>query len=121
MINVVPSVSCKSIRKLSVRIVNGKNGTAPVRICHHFKPHFQIIAEMQKKSNQRSFWMPLVWAGSIVIRARKENRIKNDQTLEALITHIAEFRSKLAKLLHYDWVPVPLVYTQVKPYYSNKL
>ena len=73
----------------------------------------QIIAEMQKKSNQRSFWMPLVWAGSIVIRARKENRIKNDQTLEALLTHIADFRNKLAKLLHYDWVPVPLVYTQV--------
>ena len=77
------------------------------------KPHFQIIAEMQKKSNQRSFWMPLVWAGSIVIRARKENRVKNDQTVSALITQINEFRAKAGKLLHYDWVPVPLVYTQV--------
>ena len=57
--------------------------------------------------------MPLVWAGSIVIRARKENRVKNDQTVQALITQINEFRSKAAKLLHYDWVPVPLVYTQV--------
>ena len=77
------------------------------------KPHFQIIAEMQKKSNQRSFWMPLVWAGSIVIRARKENRIKNDQSLEALIHHIVDFRAKLARLHHYDWVNIPLVYTQV--------
>ena len=68
---------------------------------------------MEKKANQRSFWMPLVWAGSIVIRARKENRVKNDQTVQALITQINEFRSKAAKLLHYDWVPVPLVYTQV--------
>ena len=68
---------------------------------------------MEKKANQRSFWMPLVWAGSIVIRARKENRVKNDQTVSALITQINEFRAKAGKLLHYDWVPVPLVYTQV--------
>jgi len=74
---------------------------------------FQIIEEMQIKANQRSFWMPLIWAGSIVIRARKENRIKNDQTLEQLISHISDFRNKCAKLLHYDWIPVPLVYTQV--------
>ena len=68
---------------------------------------------MQKKSNEKGFWMPLVWAGSIVIRARKENRIKNDQSLEALIHHIVDFRAKLARLHHYDWVNIPLVYTQV--------
>ena len=68
---------------------------------------------MEKKANQRSFWMPLVWAGSIVIRARKEDRVKNDQTVSALITQINDFRTKAGKLLHYDWVPVPLVYTQV--------
>jgi bestrophin-3 len=73
----------------------------------------QLIAAMEKKANQRSFWMPLVWAGSIVIRARKENRVKNDQTVQALITQINDFRNKAGKLLHYDWVPVPLVYTQV--------
>ena len=57
--------------------------------------------------------MPLVWAGSIVIRARKENRIKNDQTLEALIHHIVDFRANLARLHQYDWISIPLVYTQV--------
>jgi len=66
--------------------------------------------------------MPLVWAGSIVIRARKEDRVKNDQTVQALISQINEFRNKAGRLLHYDWVPVPLVYTQVrKPYISAKL
>ena len=74
----------------------------------------QLIAAMEKKANQRSFWMPLVWAGSIVIRARKEDRVKNDQTVQALITQINDFRNKAGRLLHYDWVPVPLVYTQVR-------
>ncbi len=40
------------------------------------------------------------------------------QCLEALIHHIADFRAKLARLHHYDWVSIPLVYTQVSLYYK---
>jgi hypothetical protein len=96
------NISSRSVHHLSCFILG-----------YIFQFLLQIIAIMEKKANQRSFWMPLVWAGSIVIRARKENRVKNDQTVQALITHINDFRAKAGKLLHYDWIPVPLVYTQV--------
>ena len=36
-------------------------------------------------SHHPKYWMPLVWAGSIVTRARKENRIANDYMMLALI------------------------------------
>jgi bestrophin-3 len=58
--------------------------------------------------------MPLVWAGSIVTRARKEGRIKDDFAVKALIQKIDEFRSQTGTLISYDWVNVPLVYTQVR-------
>lgn len=57
--------------------------------------------------------MPLVWAGSIVTRARKEGRINDDFALKALITKLDKYRTCNGTLLNYDWVNVPLVYTQV--------
>ncbi len=58
--------------------------------------------------------MPLKWACSVAKRARKENRIKNDHLFTELINQIDKFRAKAGALLNYDWVPVPLVYTQVR-------
>jgi len=60
-----------------------------------------------------NFWMPLAWAGGIVQTARKEGRIANDFMLETLVNRIDAFRASCGSLLNYDWVNVPLVYTQV--------
>lgn len=58
--------------------------------------------------------MPLVWAGGIVTRARKENRIKDDFALKTLIDELNIFRGGCGGMLNYDWISIPLVYTQVK-------
>ena len=57
--------------------------------------------------------MPLVWAGTIITRARKEGRIKDDYGQKSLMDKIDQFRTNAGTLLNYDWIPIPLVYTQV--------
>ena len=59
------------------------------------------------------YWMPLVWAGAILKKARKERRICNDAMLLAMVNEINRIRSVSGDLLNYDWVNIPLVYTQV--------
>ena len=59
------------------------------------------------------YWMPLVWAGALLQKARKENRICNDAMLLAMVNEINRIRSVSGDLLNYDWVNIPLVYTQV--------
>ncbi|XP_017053065.1 bestrophin-4 [Drosophila ficusphila] len=58
-------------------------------------------------------WMPIVWAASIVIRARRENKIRDDYAVKTIIDELNQFRGLCGFLLYYDWVSVPLVYTQV--------
>lgn len=69
---------------------------------------------MDENVSHPKYWMPLVWAGSIVTRARKEGRIANDYMMLALIEQIDKFRGMAGGLLNHDWVNIPLVYTQVK-------
>ncbi|EDV52097.1 bestrophin-2 [Drosophila erecta] len=59
------------------------------------------------------YWMPLVWAASIVTRARKEGRIWDDFSLKSMIDELNKFRAGCNMLIHYDTISVPLVYTQV--------
>ncbi|GAB0097842.1 Bestrophin homolog [Sergentomyia squamirostris] len=58
-------------------------------------------------------WMPIVWAASIVTRARKEGRILNDHAVKSILDELNKFRGKCGILLNYDNISVPLVYTQV--------
>ena len=68
---------------------------------------------MDEKASHPKYWMPLVWAGAIVSRARKEKRINSDYDAAKLIEKLDQFRASTGGLLNYDWVTVPLVYTQV--------
>ena len=68
---------------------------------------------MDEKASHPKYWMPLVWAGAIVTRARKEKRISSDYVASQLMEKLDQFRGCTGGLLNYDWVTVPLVYTQV--------
>ena len=71
---------------------------------------------MDKRTMHSKYWMPLVWAGALLQKARKENQICNDAMLLAMVNEINRIRSVSGDLLNYDWVNIPLVYTQVTQY-----
>ncbi|KAL0839605.1 hypothetical protein ABMA28_016287 [Loxostege sticticalis] len=58
-------------------------------------------------------WLPIVWATSIVTRARKEGRIRDDFAVKTILDELNKFRGQAGLLLSYDTISVPLVYTQV--------
>ncbi|KAG1652711.1 Bestrophin-3 [Nymphon striatum] len=59
------------------------------------------------------WWVPIAWSCSLISRANKEGRIKNEVALDSLIQEVYNIRSRCGKLFLYDWISVPLVYTQV--------
>uniref|UniRef100_A0A1A9Z372 Bestrophin homolog n=1 Tax=Glossina pallidipes TaxID=7398 RepID=A0A1A9Z372_GLOPL len=74
----------------------------------------QIIEDMNTAfPNHPKHWMPIVWATSIVARARKEGRIRDDYAVKTLIDTLNSFRGSCGTLMYYDFITVPLVYTQV--------
>ncbi|KHJ48292.1 bestrophin-1 family protein [Trichuris suis] len=61
------------------------------------------------------FWLPLQWACNLVTKAKREERIESDLQYKTVryIQEILAIRGKIGMLSMLDWVPVPLVYTQV--------
>ncbi|KAB7497081.1 Bestrophin-2, partial [Armadillidium nasatum] len=65
-----------------------------------------------KDANGNIYWVPLVWAVSLIESARKEYYIKNDLAVQVVLKEINIFRGKCGSLLSYDRISIPLVYTQ---------
>ncbi|XP_070575152.1 bestrophin-2a-like [Ptychodera flava] len=59
------------------------------------------------------FWMPCGWACNLVAKLREEGKIKDDVTENMLIGKIQAHRGLCGGMMGYDWISVPLVYTQV--------
>lgn len=73
-----------------------------------------IISDLDDKFPRHSkHWLPIVWAASIVTRARREGRIRDDYASKTIIDELNKFRGQCGLLLNYDSISVPLVYTQV--------
>jgi predicted membrane chloride channel (bestrophin family) len=74
----------------------------------------KVIQGLNKKFPTYSkHWLPLVWASSIITRARKEGRIRDDFAVKTMLDEINKFRGKCGILITYDRISIPLVYTQV--------
>lgn len=58
-------------------------------------------------------WLPIVWAASIVTLARREGKIRDDFGVKTILDELNKFRAQSGLLISYDWISVPLVYTQV--------
>lgn len=72
-----------------------------------------LLDSMNSKTSHPNYWMPLVWAATIVTQAKKEGCITNEFSIKTLVDEINKIRSNCGSLLSYDWISVPLVYTQV--------
>nr|XP_033808751.1 bestrophin-3 isoform X2 [Geotrypetes seraphini] len=65
------------------------------------------------KSPHLKYWVPFVWFGNLASKARKEGRIRDSIDLQIIMKEMNRFRSWCSLLFGYDWVGIPLVYTQV--------
>ncbi|XP_026355836.1 bestrophin-3 isoform X1 [Ursus arctos] len=65
------------------------------------------------KSPHLKYWVPFIWFGNLAAKARKEGRIRDSVDLQSLMTEMNRYRSWCSLLFGYDWVGIPLVYTQV--------
>ncbi|XP_026472066.1 bestrophin-2-like [Ctenocephalides felis] len=73
-----------------------------------------IMDDLNTKFPRHSkHWLPIVWAASVVTRARKEGRIRDDFAVKTVIDELNKFRGQCGTLISYDTISVPLVYTQV--------
>ncbi|XP_054710511.1 bestrophin-3-like [Uloborus diversus] len=60
-----------------------------------------------------TFWIPCTWFINVLREARQECRITDSNGLKLIMEELNEFRSKCGLLWGYDWISIPLVYTQV--------
>ncbi|XP_058047501.1 bestrophin-3 isoform X5 [Ahaetulla prasina] len=65
------------------------------------------------KSPHLKYWIPFVWFGNLAAKARQDGRIKDSVDLQTLMNEMNRYRSWCSLLFGYDWVGIPLVYTQV--------
>ncbi|XP_015257752.1 PREDICTED: bestrophin-4-like [Cyprinodon variegatus] len=64
-------------------------------------------------SDFNKYWMPLTWFSNLAAQARQEGRVRDDIALRLLMDELNNYRAKCSLLFHYDWISIPLVYTQV--------
>ncbi|KAM3603916.1 uncharacterized protein V6R79_004014 [Siganus canaliculatus] len=64
-------------------------------------------------SDFNKYWMPLTWFSNLASRAREEGRVRDDMALRLLMDELNNYRARCSLLFHYDWISIPLVYTQV--------
>lgn len=75
----------------------------------------KVFSAMEEKTPPVSlYYVPLVWAGTLVARARKEGRIRDDFAVKTIMDELNNLRVKFNGLISYDWISIPLVYTQVR-------
>ncbi|GAU99255.1 hypothetical protein RvY_10285 [Ramazzottius varieornatus] len=61
------------------------------------------------------FWVPLVWFSRLLEQGRAEGLIKDASgvAVKQILDELLVFRSLLGKMFMYDWVSIPVSYTQV--------
>ncbi|KAI6187466.1 Bestrophin domain containing protein [Aphelenchoides besseyi] len=58
------------------------------------------------------YWYPIHWCIALLYEAKENGKIASDHILEMMVHEIQHFRNGLAKLLKFDWIPLPLIYPQ---------
>ncbi|CAJ0603933.1 unnamed protein product [Cylicocyclus nassatus] len=59
------------------------------------------------------YWAPVNWSLTVVMQAFKEGCIETLAGAVTLLNEIKNFRTNMARICNYDWVPIPIAYPQV--------
>ncbi|EFP02782.1 hypothetical protein GCK72_001745 [Caenorhabditis remanei] len=59
------------------------------------------------------YWVPINWASAVLQKVFVEGKITAPPLFNAAWQEIKTFRSNMAILCNFDWVPIPLAYPQV--------
>uniref|UniRef100_A0A5S6QU18 Bestrophin homolog n=1 Tax=Trichuris muris TaxID=70415 RepID=A0A5S6QU18_TRIMR len=73
----------------------------------------EYLMKSKLHSDVYMYFLPIQWACNLVVDARKEERIASDLMMVKLIREIMAVRSRVAALISFNWISLPLVYTQV--------
>ncbi|XP_002130457.2 uncharacterized protein LOC100175557 [Ciona intestinalis] len=65
------------------------------------------------KTENLKYWVPFMWFTNLLSKLRQEGRIYDDMTYKVILEELNKYRVHCGSLVNYDWVSVPLVYTQV--------
>ncbi|XP_066996529.2 uncharacterized protein [Anabrus simplex] len=85
---------------------------------HVVEAGFMTVTELEMYQSVPSvefntYWIPCTWFISLLKETKKSSRITDSQGLKIIMEEFNDFRSKCGLLWSYDWVSIPLVYTQV--------
>ncbi|XP_021540589.1 bestrophin-1 [Neomonachus schauinslandi] len=84
---------------------------------HLVKAGFMTPAErkhLEKLSlPHNTFWVPWVWFANLSMKAWIGGRIRDPVLLQSLLDEMNILRTQCGHLFAYDWISIPLVYTQV--------
>ncbi|GMR48657.1 hypothetical protein PMAYCL1PPCAC_18852, partial [Pristionchus mayeri] len=81
---------------------------------HLMMPHEkERFDEIDAKDKYAKHWMPFQWAISLANMARRKDLVESDIRVDTLINEIKTFRTQMATLRNYDWVPLPIMYPQL--------
>ncbi|XP_070562277.1 bestrophin-4-like [Ptychodera flava] len=59
------------------------------------------------------FWLPLCWVSTSLNNLRQQGKIHSNEALAFLMRNLQNHSSRCRAMMNYDWISVPLVYTQV--------
>lgn len=60
-----------------------------------------------------TFWIPCTWFINLLRDAKQSGHVSDSNGLKLIMEEFNDFRGKCGMLWSYDWISVPLVYTQV--------
>lgn len=64
-------------------------------------------------SEFNTYWIPATWFINLLKEARQNHRIPDPQGLKLIMEEFSDFRTRCGLLWSFDWISIPLVYTQV--------
>uniref|UniRef100_G1Q4L9 Bestrophin n=1 Tax=Myotis lucifugus TaxID=59463 RepID=G1Q4L9_MYOLU len=99
---------CMPLPDALMCIVSGTGLTPPGFMTREERKKFENL-----NSSYNKYWVPCVWFSNLAAQARREGRIRDNSALKLLLEELTVFRGKCSMLFHYDWINIPLVYTQV--------